>query len=92
MLNLFQPLLLSTLFKYDEILKQFQDENPLKSDIQKRPFKKVLVEDRILQKMLSGKEVDEALNMRNYLGTAVKQVELVVKMTKRERKTRGLED
>jgi adenylosuccinate lyase len=64
----------------------------IKSDIEKRPFKEVLVEDSTVQKMLSEKEIDEALNPRNYLGTAIKQVELVVKKTKRERRTRGLAD
>jgi adenylosuccinate lyase len=64
----------------------------LKSDAEKRPFKQILVEDGTVQKMLSGREVDEALDPRNYLGTALKQVELVVKMTKRERKARGLAD
>jgi adenylosuccinate lyase len=64
----------------------------LKSDVEKRPFKEILVENGTVQKMLNGREVDEALDPRNYLGTAVKQVELVVKMTKRERKARGLAD
>jgi adenylosuccinate lyase len=64
----------------------------LKSDVEKRAFKQILVEDSTVQKMLRGSEVNEALDPRNYLGTAVKQVELVVEMTKRERKARGLAD
>jgi adenylosuccinate lyase len=64
----------------------------IKSDAEKRSFKEVLVEDSTVQKMLNEKEIDEALNPRNYLGTAIKQVELVVKKTKRERRTRGLAD
>jgi adenylosuccinate lyase len=64
----------------------------LKSDVEKRPFKEILVENGTVQKMLNGREVDEALDPQNYLGTAIKQVGLVVKMTKRERKARGLPD
>ncbi|KPV64387.1 MAG: Fumarate hydratase class II [Candidatus Bathyarchaeota archaeon BA2] len=64
----------------------------IKSDVEKRPFKEVLVEDDTVQKMLSEKEIDEALNPRNYLGTATKQVGLVVKKTKQERRARGLAD
>jgi len=64
----------------------------IKSDVEKRPFKEILVENGTVKKMLSGKEIDEALNPRNYLGTAIKQVELVVKKTKKERRTRGLAD
>ena len=64
----------------------------IKSDVEKRPFKEVLVENGTVQKMLSEKEIDEALNPRNYLGTAIKQVGLVVKKTKQERRTRGLAD
>jgi len=62
----------------------------IKSDAEKRPFKEVLIENDTVKKMLSGKEIDEALNPRNYLGTAIKQVGLVVKKTKQERRTRGL--
>lgn len=57
----------------------------IKSDAEKRPFKEVLVENGTVQKMLSEKEINEALNPRNYLGTAIKQVELVVEKTKQER-------
>ncbi len=64
----------------------------IKSDVEKRLFKEVLVENGTVQKMLSGKEIAEALNPRNYLGTAIKRVELVVKKTKQERRARGLAD
>jgi len=64
----------------------------IKSDVEKRLFKEILVEDSTVKKMLSEREIDEALDPRNYLGTAVKQVALVVKKTKRERKARGLTD
>ena len=64
----------------------------IKSDVEKRPFKEILVENGTVHKMLREREIDEALDPRNYLGTAVKQVELVVKTTKQERKARGLTD
>jgi adenylosuccinate lyase len=64
----------------------------IKSNVEKRPFKEVLVENSAVQKMLSEKEIDEALNPRNYLGTAIEQVEMVVEKTKQERKARGLAD
>jgi adenylosuccinate lyase len=64
----------------------------MKSDVEKRLFKEILIENDVVQKMLSKREIDEALDPRNYLGTAVKQVELVVKKTKQERKVRGLTD
>jgi adenylosuccinate lyase len=64
----------------------------IKSEIEKVPFKKVLLEDDVVRKKLSEKEIDEALNPRNYLGTALKQVELMVEKTKQERKNRKLTD
>jgi len=64
----------------------------MKSDVKNRPFKEIFVGNSIVRKMLSEKEIDEALDPRNYLGTAIKQVELVVKKTKQERKARGLAD
>jgi len=64
----------------------------IKSDVENRPFKEVLVENGTVQKMLSEKEINKALNPRNYLGTATKQIDLVVKKTQRERKARGLVD
>jgi hypothetical protein len=39
--------------------------------------------------MLSEKEIDSALAPRNYLGTAIKQVESIVQKTKQERKARS---
>jgi len=64
----------------------------IKSEVEKRSFKEVLLEDKIVSKKLSEKEIDEALNPRNYLGTALKQVELMVEKTKQERKNRKLSD
>jgi len=64
----------------------------IKSEMEKVPFKKVLLEDKVVRQKLSEKEIDEALNPRNYLGTALKQVELMVEKTKQERKNRKLTD
>ncbi len=62
----------------------------MRSDAEKRPFKQVLLEDDTVHGMLSEEEIDKALDPRNYLGTAIKQVELAVEKTKLERKARGL--
>ena len=62
----------------------------IKSKMEKRHFREILLEDKVVSEKLSGKEVDEALNPRNYLGTALEQVELMVKKTREEREVRGL--
>lgn len=64
----------------------------MRSYFDKKPFKQALLEDDVLADKLSEEEVDEALDPANYLGTAVKQVELAVEKTRRERKARGLTD
>jgi adenylosuccinate lyase len=64
----------------------------IKSEMEKVPFKKVLLEEKVVRQKLSEKEINEALNPRNYLGTALKQVELMVEKTKQERKNRELTD
>ncbi|MEM2676010.1 MAG: adenylosuccinate lyase, partial [Candidatus Bathyarchaeia archaeon] len=56
----------------------------IKSEMEKVPFKKVLLEDKTVSTKLSEKEIDEALNPQNYTGTAPKQVELMVEKTRRE--------
>jgi adenylosuccinate lyase len=61
----------------------------IKSELQKRGFGEVLLEDSIVSQKLTKREVDAALNPKNYLGTAARQVDLMVKKTKRERKSRG---
>jgi adenylosuccinate lyase len=63
----------------------------MKSGVEKQPFKETLLKDKTVRETLSEKEIDEALNPRNYLGTAKKQIELAVKRTKEERKARGLQ-
>jgi adenylosuccinate lyase len=46
------------------------------SEAAKRPFKQVLMEDEFVHGKLTEKEIDDALNPKNYLGTAIKQAEL----------------
>jgi len=62
----------------------------IKSESAEQTFKTVLLTDRKVRKLLNEREIDNALNPMNYLGTAVKQVEQMVKKTKDERKARGL--
>jgi adenylosuccinate lyase len=62
----------------------------IKSEMEKRDFSEILLEDKVVSEELSEKEVDEALNPRNYLGTVLEQVELMVKRTNDERRARGL--
>lgn len=62
----------------------------IKSQTVKRRFKEVLLEDKVIRAKMSEKEIDAALKPRNYLGTARKQVALMVKKTMKERKSRGL--
>ena len=64
----------------------------IKSEVEKLPFREVLLKNDLVKRMLSKKEIDEALDPRNYLGTAVEQVELAIKKTKQEREARGLLD
>jgi adenylosuccinate lyase len=62
----------------------------IKSETEKRHFKEILLEDKIVSRKLTGKEIDEALKPKNYLGTAKEQVAHIVKKTIKERKARGL--
>jgi len=61
----------------------------IESEVQKQLFRETLLKNDAVQRTLSEKEVDEALDPRNYLGTAVKQVDLAIQKTKHERKARG---
>ena len=47
----------------------------IRSESEKKPFKQVLMEDGVVRKKLTEREIDEALDPKNYLGTAVKQAE-----------------
>ena len=60
----------------------------LKSERENRPFKEILQEDKTVTKKLDKKEIEKALNPRNYLGTTVSQIDSAVKRTMEERRTR----
>ncbi|HEX69383.1 MAG TPA: adenylosuccinate lyase, partial [Candidatus Bathyarchaeota archaeon] len=47
----------------------------IKSQMENRYFKEVLLEDENVRKFLSVDEIEKALNPRNYLGTAIQQIE-----------------
>jgi adenylosuccinate lyase len=47
----------------------------IKSEVEKRHFRDILLEDKFVRGKLGEKEIDAALNPKNYLGTAVKQAE-----------------
>ncbi len=64
----------------------------MKSEAEKRSFRKILQEDKTISAKLKEKEIDKALDPHGYLGTAIKQVDLMAKRTQRERKARGLTD
>jgi adenylosuccinate lyase len=51
----------------------------IQSALEKRDFKQVLLQDKFVSSKLSEKEIDQALNPKNYLGTAVKQAEKFAK-------------
>ncbi len=51
----------------------------IQSAIEKKPFKQVLLEDKRVSSKLSEKEIDQALNPKSYLGTAIKQAERFAK-------------
>ncbi|UCE96938.1 MAG: adenylosuccinate lyase, partial [Candidatus Bathyarchaeota archaeon] len=56
-----------------------------KSELEKCSFKDILINDEKVRKLLIEKEIDEALDPKKYLGTAVEQVELMIKKTRQER-------
>jgi adenylosuccinate lyase len=62
----------------------------LKSEAEKRHFREILIEDKTTRGKLSVREIDEALNPINYLGNTVRQVELAVQRTRKERNKRTL--
>jgi adenylosuccinate lyase len=51
----------------------------IQSAVDKKEFKQVLLEDKLVSSKLTEKEVDQALDPKNYLGTAVKQAERFAK-------------
>lgn len=61
----------------------------LKSEREMQSFKEMLLEDKVVSEKLDKREIDKALNPKNYLGTATTQIDSVVKKTSEERRTRG---
>ncbi|MEM2080760.1 MAG: adenylosuccinate lyase [Candidatus Bathyarchaeia archaeon] len=59
-----------------ELLRQLT----IKSELEKRHFREVLLENEAVRSMLSVEEIDSALEPKNYLGTAVKQAEKFAKL------------
>ena len=51
----------------------------IQSAAEKREFKQILLEEKLVSAKLTEKEIDKALNPKNYLGTAVKQAEKFTK-------------
>jgi len=49
------------------------------SALEKRDFNEILLKDKYVSSKLSEKEIDQALNPKNYLGTAIKQAERFAK-------------
>jgi len=64
----------------------------IKSISEKKPFREVLMCNDRIRSFLSENEIDDALKPEKYLGTAVIQVEMAIRKTLEERKTRGLKD
>jgi len=58
----------------------------IKSQQENRHFREVLLENEIVRKLLSEDEIEEALNPRNYMGTAIQQIEQTIQKTKQELK------
>ncbi len=54
-----------------ELLRQLT----IKSAVEKKQFKQVLIENNLVSNKLTEKEIDQALNPQNYLGTAIEQAE-----------------
>lgn len=53
----------------------------IQSAISKQEFKETLLTDPLVSRKLNKKEIEDALNPKNYLGTAVKQAERFAKST-----------
>jgi adenylosuccinate lyase len=64
----------------------------IKSHNEQCEFDVILAENSKIKELLSPDEIKKIMNPHNYLGTALKQIELVILKTKNERKSRGLSD
>jgi len=57
----------------------------IESEAGNRQFREILRENKAIQRYLKGKELDDALSPRKYLGTAVEQVDWMIRRTRHER-------
>ena len=67
-------------------------ELAIKSHNKQQAFKTVLAENSIVKELLNPDEIKKVMDPQNYLGTAPRQIELVIEKTRQERKARGLSD
>lgn len=72
--------------KAHELLRKLS----IRSKVEKKRFREALLEDSVVKEMLSEAEIDEALDPKNYLGTASLQVESAVQKVLRGREKRGI--
>jgi len=61
----------------------------IKSETEARHFKEILQENKTVCRKLNERELDEALNPRNYLGNVMEQIDLMVRKTREQCRTRG---
>jgi adenylosuccinate lyase len=64
----------------------------IKNESENQLFMNTLIGDKTVRGRLTKGEITRALDPYNYLGTALKQVDLMFKKTQRERQARGLVD
>jgi adenylosuccinate lyase len=62
----------------------------IKSELEKTSFRQVLLGNKAVTGRLTKRDIDQALDACSYLGTAAKQVDLMVEKTEAERKASGL--
>jgi adenylosuccinate lyase len=60
----------------------------IESESQAQKFKKILLGNRTIRRYLNPKEIENALDPHKYLGTAVEQIQLMIKKTRQERRPR----
>jgi adenylosuccinate lyase len=60
----------------------------IESERQNCSFKRILTKNEIIGKLLTQEEIGDALDPQKYLGTAFEQIDLMIKKTREERKTR----
>jgi len=71
-----------------ELLRQLT----IKSISEKISFRDALLSNEAVRSLLTEKEIDEALDPKNYLGTTIEQIENAIKKTRQERLERGLKE